>query len=118
MKTKITIALISAFMLLGSFAYASFPVERTVSTQMVGLEDGTTIEKSVTSVSSPAAVAWSEDQTIAILLWFFLGGLAGHRWFLKSPWYWNVLFILTAGFFVVGWVIDGIEIITGSYPGL
>jgi len=118
MKTKLTLALMSIFMMVSSFAFASFPVERQVTTQVVTLENGTTVEESTATLTSPAAVAWSEDQTIAILLWFFLGGFAGHRWFLKSPWYWNVLFILTFGFFVVGWVIDGIEIITGSYPGL
>jgi hypothetical protein len=118
MKTKLTIALMSVFMMLSSFAFASFPVERQLTTQVVTLENGTSVEESTATLTSPAAVAWSEDQTIAILLWFFLGGLAGHRWFLGSPWYWNVLFILTAGFFFVGWVIDGIDIITGSYPGL
>ncbi|PRP67089.1 TM2 domain-containing protein [Nonlabens agnitus] len=115
MNSKLTLALLSIFMLVGSFSYASFPVERET---IVSVNAETSIEESTTVLSSPAAVAWSENQTIAILLWFFLGGFAGHRWFLKSPWYWNVLFILTIGFFVVGWVIDGIEIITGTYPGL
>lgn len=115
MKIKLTLAIMSIFMLVSSFSYASFPVERQMVTTV---NEETSIEESTTVLSSPAAVAWSEDQTIAILLWFFLGGLAGHRWFLKSPWYWNVLFILTFGFLFVGYIIDGIEIITGSYPGL
>jgi hypothetical protein len=115
MKIKFTLLMMGIFMLVGNLSYASFPVERQT---VVTVNAETSVEESTTVLSSPAAVAWSEDQTIAILLWFFLGGLAGHRWFLKSPWYWNVLFILTIGFFVVGWVIDGIEIITGTYPGL
>ena len=115
MKLKFTLAIMSIFMLIGSFSYASFPVERQT---VITVDAETSIETATTVLSSPAAVAWSEDQTIALLLWIFLGGFAAHRWFLKSPWYWNVLFIITFGFFFVGYIIDGIEIITGSYPGL
>lgn len=118
MKTKFTLVLVGLFMVMSQFAFASFPVERQVVSETVAVSDTETMEVATTTLTSPAAVAWSEDQTVAILLWFFLGGFAAHRWFLKSPWYWNVLFIITFGFFVVGWVIDGIEIITGSYPGL
>lgn len=115
MKSKITIAFLSVFMLLGSFSYASFPVERET---VVSINAETLVEETTIVLSSPAAVVWQESQTIALLLWFFLGGFAAHRWYLGSPWYWNVLFILTLGFFFVGYIIDLVEIITGTYPGL
>jgi hypothetical protein len=118
MKTKLTLALMSVFMMLSTFAFASFPVERQVTTQVVTLENGTSIEESTTSLTTPAAVVWSENQTIATLLWVFLWPLAGHRWYLKSPIGWNILFILTAGGFGIWALIDLIEILTGSYPGL
>jgi hypothetical protein len=117
MNSKLTLALMSIFMLIGSFSYASFPVERET---VVTINPETSMEESTTVLSSPAALAWTEDQTIATVLWAipFTGFLAGHRWFLGSPWYWNLLFIVTGGFFLVGWIIDGIDIITGRYPGL
>jgi hypothetical protein len=43
MKTKLTIALMSVFMMLSSFAFASFPVERQLTTQVVTLENGTSV---------------------------------------------------------------------------
>lgn len=117
MKTKLTLTLLGLFLMIGQLSFASFPVERKATVETVA-KDGASIEAASTTLTSPAAVAWSEDQTIAILLWAFLGGFAGHRWFLGSPWYWNILFMITFGFFFVGWVIDGVQIISGSYPGL
>ncbi|BAO55615.1 NINE protein [Nonlabens marinus] len=117
MKTNLSLAIMSIFMLISSFSYASFPVERQA---VVTVDPATSVETTSTVLSSPAAIAWSEDQTIAFVLWAIpvTGFLAGHRWFLGSPWLYNLLFIFTAGFFFVGWVIDGIDIITGRYPGL
>ena len=115
MKSKITLALLSVFMLVGSFAYASFPVERTVVTT---INVKTSLEETTTVLTSPAAVLWSESQTIALVLWFFLAVVAAHRWYLGSPIGWNILFILTLGGLGIWWIIDGIDIITGNYPGL
>ncbi len=114
MRLKIT--LLFAFVLLAvTNTYAGFPVQRTAVTAVEGV---TLVEDdSAETLTSPAAVD-ADRQLIAILLWLFLGGFAGHRWYLGSPIGWNILFILTAGFFVVGWVIDGIDILTGNYPGL
>lgn len=114
MRLKIT--LLFAFVLLSvTNTYAGFPVQRTA----VAAVEGITLTEDDTAevLTSPAAVE-ADRQLIAILLWLFLGGFAGHRWYLGSPIGWNILFILTAGFFVVGWVIDGIEILSGTYPGL
>ena len=114
MKFKI----ILSFMLL-LFAvtntYAGFPVTRTVTTVTAEVSEENTV--TADELTSPAAAA-ADRQLVAILLWLFLGGFAAHRWYLGSPIGWNILFILTAGFFIVGWIIDGIDILTGNYPGL
>ena len=114
MRLKIT--LLFAFVMLAvTNTYAGFPVERATTS----LENTFNLEEDADAevLTSPAA-AELDKQTTAILLWALLGGFAAHRWYLGSPIGWNILFILTAGFFIVGWVIDGIEIITGTYPGL
>ncbi|WGK66115.1 TM2 domain-containing protein [Croceiramulus getboli] len=112
MKSKIILVL--SFLLLttsSSFA-VGFPVERNSATSVE-----ITADSGEVTLTSPAAAA-ADRQTVAILLWLFLGGFAAHRWYLGSPILWNIIFILTAGFFIVGWIIDGIDIITGNYPGL
>lgn len=114
MKIKL---LLSAFavMLCMSSAFASFPVKRaSVATE-------TTITTEVTndevSENIPAAYA-GKDKWVAAALWFVLGAFAAHRWYLGSPWYWNVLYIITLGFFFIGYIVDIVEILTDSYPGL
>ncbi len=112
MKFKIILSL--AFLLMiSTTTFAGFPVERVSKTTTEVTADAANSSELI----SPAAVA-ADRQTVAILLWLFLGGFAAHRWYLGSPILWNIVFILTLGFFVVGWVIDGIDIITGNYPGL
>ncbi len=114
MRLKIT--LLFAFVMLAvTNTYAGFPVQRTAVAAVNGIT--LTEDDQAEVLTSPAAVE-ADRQLVAILLWLFLGGFAGHRWYLGSPIGWNILFILTLGFFFVGWVIDGIEILTGTYPGL
>jgi len=111
MKLKIILSIVS-LLLMTSFSYASFPVKR-VST----FDNSTQVNK--TSVAevlvSPAAVGSEKSQGIALLLGIFLGGLAGHKWYLGNPWYINVLFIITLGGLGIWWIIDMIRIITGDY---
>lgn len=97
-------------------AYASFPVERTVSaTSTETVSDS--VEKSGTmEMSTPAAQSSEKSQGIAMLLALILGGFAAHRWYLKSPIGWNILFILTLGGLGVWWVIDFVHIFTEGYP--
>jgi len=112
MNFKIIFSL-ALLLMISTTTFAGFPVERVAkATTEVNAAANTSSE-----LISPAAVA-ADRQTVAILLWLFLGAFAAHRWYLGSPILWNVIFILTAGFFIVGWVIDGIDIITGNYPGL
>tara|TARA_R110002020_G_scaffold470007_1_gene695471 strand:+ start:493 stop:834 length:342 start_codon:yes stop_codon:yes gene_type:complete len=113
MNLKITLSLLMLLLVSTSSFAVGFPVERhVVSTTNAINEVETEVE-----LTSPAAAA-ADRQTVAILLWLFLGAFAAHRWYLGSPILWNIIFILTAGFFIVGWIIDGIDIITGNYPGL
>ncbi|MEO9503713.1 TM2 domain-containing protein [Nonlabens ulvanivorans] len=114
MKTKLTLALMSIFMLVSTLSFASFPVERNVVTTV---DTATTVEESTTTVtlSSPAAAALDEEMWIAAALWFFLGGFAAHRWYLGSPWYWNVLFIITLGGIGIWWLVDGIQILSDNW---
>ena len=115
MKIKLLLSFLVFFIGITT-ASASFPVKRATTTSV---ENSTTLTTDTVDaeMTSPAVMKGS-DKTTAILLWLFLGGFAGHRWYLGSPIGWNILFILTGGFFFVGWVIDGIEIISGTYPGL
>lgn len=112
MKLKL---LLTAFLFTVAFSnsYASFPVERTVKTATT--IDGNNDVEEIT-YASPAAAAGQKSQGIALLLWFFLGGLAAHRWYLGSPWYWNVLFIITLGGLLIWAIVDLIDILTGNYP--
>lgn len=113
MKFKLLLTFFVTFLAFSN-SYASFPVTRTVATTTV---ESNTVNEDVEDVlSSPAAASSQKSQGIAVLLWFFLGGLAAHRWYLGSPWYWNILFILTAGGLLVWAIIDLIDILTGNYP--
>lgn len=114
MKFKITL-LFALLLMVSSNMYAGFPVTRAVTSPTTVATTVETAEE--VPLTSPAAAAL-DRQVTAILLWALLGGLAIHRFYLGSPILWNILFILTLGFFFVGWVIDGVEIITGTYPGL
>lgn len=111
MKFKIIFSIVSLF-LVTSFSYASFPVKRVAV-----IDYSSEISKdSVTEVLvSPAAAGSEKSQGIALLLGIFLGGLAGHKWYLGNPWYINVLFIITLGGLGIWWVVDMIRIITGDY---
>lgn len=77
---------------------------------------GITMPDADTAIS-PAVADGGADDTfiITLLLWFFLGGIAGHRWYAHKPTGWNILFILTLGGLGIWWLIDGINILTGNF---
>ncbi len=88
-------------------SYASFPVKRTV-TEVAG-------NATTTEVLTPIASAVGDNLVIGILLWFFLGWAAGHRWYYGKPILWNIVFIVTAMGLGVWWIIDLINMITGRF---
>lgn len=111
MKLKIIFSILTV-LLVSNFSYASFPVKR-VSTVTYLTQENNSNESTV--LVSPAASGSEKSQGIALLLGVFLGGLAGHKWYLGNPWYINVLFIITLGGLGIWWIIDMIRIITGDY---
>lgn len=112
MKIKLFLSFL-VIMLSYSTCYASFPVKRA-QTETVS----TKVSKESPKTYVPAAAAKAKDKWVAAALWFVLGGFAAHRWYIGSPWYWNVLYIITLGYFIVGHIIDIVQILTDSYPGL
>ncbi|PCI03500.1 MAG: S-adenosyl-L-homocysteine hydrolase [Flavobacteriaceae bacterium] len=110
MNYKIIFTLVALF-LVTSLSYASFPVKRVkaaVDTEQVSQ----TLEADV--LTSPAAMAGSKSQGVALLLLVFLGGFAAHRWYLGKNWLMNVLFIVTIGGLGIWAIIDLVRIITGD----
>ena len=110
MKAKLTMLFLFMFLMAGNVAFASFPVERTATTEQVSSTDDVTTSE---LVSSPAAVAY--DKWVAVALWFFLGGFAAHRWYAGKPVGWNILFILTLGGLGIWAIIDLINILTDNF---
>jgi hypothetical protein len=110
MKLKIIFSLMVLLLSAGT-SYASFPVQRAAS----GTTEVISTNSEETLLESPAASAAGDELLVSLLLWFFLGWAAGHRWYLGSPVGWNILFIVTLGGLGVWWIVDGIQIITGTY---
>jgi hypothetical protein len=107
--------------------YASFPVKKetkkaqvteqtSVSSTVASNSLSNTVVAKKTEVAKKAvAGGMDEDMIITIVLWAFLGWLAGHRWYKGKPLIWNVLFIITAGGCGIWWVIDLINILQGNF---
>ncbi|MUP45334.1 TM2 domain-containing protein [Gramella sp. BOM4] len=110
MKLKLFLS-VFLFALAFTSSYASFPVQRTQAVTETAIVETEVDEE----LFSPAAFAGEKSQGVALLLLLFAGIVAAHRWYLGSPWYWNVLYILTLGGLGIWALIDLIGIITGSY---
>ena len=108
MKIKLLLSLL-VVLLSYSTSYASFPVKRTVTkTEM-------TNNSSEATYTAAAATVAEKDLVVGVLLWFFLGGLAGHRWYYGKPVGWNILFIVTLGGLGIWWIIDLINMLSGNF---
>lgn len=57
------------------------------------------------TTTSPTIKGKEKNKWIAVLLCFFLGGLGVHR-FYEGKILTGILWLLTGGFFVIGWLID------------
>ena len=55
-----------------------------------------------------------KSKTTALLLCIFLGGIGAHRFYVGKGGT-GILYLFTAGFFGIGWIIDIIRIATGSF---
>ncbi len=127
-KKKYSI-LVVLMLFIGSFVYASFPVKENNKSEAIenvkynakNFEKKTNAQfkafqkSDVESKISPAKGAKDDDKLITILLWFFLGFVAAHRWYKKKPVGWNILFILTGGGCGIWAIVDLINIITDKF---
>lgn len=124
---KITLVLFLN-LLIGGVAFAAFPVKKTsetlnnvenvevtdqvIESQLIETLDA---DAAVSQLEEAAAPAANNDLLITLLLWFFLGGLAAHRWYKRKPIGWNILFILTGAGCGVWAIVDLIHILTGKF---
>jgi len=110
MKIKLLLSLL-VLLLTFSTSYASFPVKRTVKTNNTEITNG----NNATEYTPITSSAPEQDLTVGIILWFFLGWAAGHRWYYHKPTLYNIIFILTLGGLGVWWVIDLVNMIQGNF---
>lgn len=121
--------IISFTFLLSGVAYASFPVKsadqvekhqtvealEATSAEMSELNEVGVADDSVISSDLGDVEAGADDMLILLLLWFFLGGFAAHRWYANKPVGANILFIITLGGCGVWAIIDLIKILQEDF---
>lgn len=126
---KVLKTFVIAFLFFLNPIFGSFPVkspskapdkneQTTINSQNGSVFEDTKIETLKSNLeSSPLtdSTKSKDDLVILLLLWFFLGFLAAHRWYAKKPAGWNILFILTFGGLGVWAIIDLISILTGNF---
>lgn len=124
---KLFVYILAAFLIFGGTAYASFPVkneskkeqstvtakEELKAAQLQYSELANTIVKEDSKTTAKPADL--DEKWILLLLWFFMWGIAAHRWYKKKPVGWNILFILTFGGCGIWAIVDIINIITDEF---
>ena len=129
--TNSILALCAVVMLSAGSTYASFPVKsnskKEITKEQVSSVNAPTVSESTVKASKEAATklesanstdaknalaGMDQEKLITLLLWFFLGGFAAHRWYVGKPVGWNILFILTFGGCGVWAIVDLINILT------
>lgn len=126
---KLATIFLASFLLIGTYVFASFPV-KTEHNQIITNEKVTisknnieqkiqtqfqTVVKKAENTKKANLPTNDEELAILVILWFFLGALAAHRWYKNKPIEWNILFILTAGGCGVWAIIDLIHILQGKF---
>lgn len=128
-QIKLTlIAMIAMIVVSETSVYASFPVKKETKKTEVSVQDfkSNSSESTITTgdvtsykkaelVKKAKAGGMDEEMIILLLLWFFLGFLAAHRWYKGKPALYNVLFMITLGGFGIWAIIDLINILTGKF---
>lgn len=109
MKIKIILFLLTAILSISN-SYASFPVVKATTSDSSNAEYHQSNDEEL--LISPAIMASEKSQGVALVLLLTLGLLAGHRWYLGTPWIINLFFILTLGGLGVWALVDLIRIIT------
>ncbi len=119
MKIKLLLSAIALVFCI-SASYASFPVKKAIveTNNSINSITETELSENETMMAIPAAKS-KKDKWVATAFWFFLGWpFAAHRWYLGSPWYWNVLFIITFAGVGIWAIVDIINILTDNWDGL
>ncbi len=123
MKTKLFFTALLFFLSI-SASYASFPVVRATKAasfpvaRTTNANDNSEVVRQNETVIAPAATLAKKELLTALLLYFFAGYVAAHRWYLGSPAGWNILYIITFCGLGIWAIIDLIDMATGNYPGL
>jgi len=63
-----------------------------------------------TPAAAPVSHPKTRSKTVCLLLWFFLGIFGGHK-FYDGKIGMGVLYIFTAGLFLIGWIVDLFQIL-------
>lgn len=122
------IAIVAMIVVSGTAVYASFPVKKETnktevsvqdsksnsSTSTISAGDVTNFKKAELAKNAKAG-GMDEEMIITLVLWFFLGWAAAHRWYRGKPAIYNVLFIITAGGCGIWALVDLINILTGKF---
>lgn len=56
-------------------------------------------------VDAPVKPLREKNKWIALLIWYFLGLFGGHK-FYEGRIGWGIVYLLTCGLFVIGWIVD------------
>ncbi len=114
--SRITLVLLISFFT-GSVAFASFPYSKDAKTDKTEVvqADSIVLEETTIEKESINSSQTDEEFIITLVLWFFLGLLAAHRWYREKPVIWNILFILTFGGCGIWLIADLINILIGNF---
>tara|TARA_B100001245_G_scaffold236186_1_gene226099 strand:- start:6698 stop:7087 length:390 start_codon:yes stop_codon:yes gene_type:complete len=127
---RIILTLVACLVIGVGTTNASFPVKKAKDSAQTELssQDGTITPEKIAEaqktfeaqmkedIQSPEATSkFREEDWITLALWFFLGGLAAHRWYKKKPVGWNILFILTAGGCGIWAIVDLVHILQQDF---
>ncbi|GAA4975224.1 TM2 domain-containing protein [Algibacter aquimarinus] len=112
MKIKLLLSLL-VVLVSYSTCYASFPVKRTIQTNV---NNEITTSNDIEEVLTPVTTVKAKDKWVGVAFWFFLGWpFAAHRWYYNKPVWANILFILTIGGLGIWAIIDLINILTDNF---